>query len=116
PVGGLVLFFVSMIAGLLVNRQQTEDVTLRSRGISRWGVLRIHSLMWLLLGALSLMLGILLTPIVVRLVGQTTSYMLFDNTDAPLAIDFTPTALLAGGLTALLAASCGLFLAWRTTR
>ena len=105
-----------MIAGLLVNRQQTEDVTLRSRGISRWGVLRIHSLMWLLLGALSLMLGILLTPIVVRLVGQTTSFMLFDNTDAPLAIDFTPTALLAGGLTALLAASCGLFLAWRTTR
>src|SRR6185369_8232336 len=46
----------------------------------------------------------------------TTSFMLFDNTDAPLAIDFTPTALLAGGLTALLAASCGLFLAWRTTR
>ena len=116
PVAGLVLFFVSMIAGLLVNRQQTEDVTLRSRGISRWGILRIHLMMWLLLAGMALIIGLLLSPVVVRLVGQTTSFMRFDNPDAPLEINFTPTVLLAGALTALLAAGCGLFLAWRTTR
>lgn len=116
PVGGLVLYFVSMIAGLLVSRQQTEDVTLRSRGISRWGVLRIHFFMWLFLAGVSLIFGLLLAPIVVRLVGQTTSFMRFDNTDTPLEINLTPTVLLAGGFTALLAASSGLLLAWRTTQ
>ena len=44
PVGGLVLYFVSLVAGLLVNRQLPEDVKLRSRGMSRSGVLSIHVL------------------------------------------------------------------------
>ncbi len=116
PVGGLVLYFVTMIAGLLVNRQQIEDVTLRSRGISRLGVIRIHFLMWLILAGIALVIGLILAPLVVRVVGQATAFLRFDNPDAPLRTIFTPTVLLAGGLTALLAASSGLFLAWRTTR
>jgi len=116
PVAGLVLYFVSMIAGLLVSRQQAEDVTLRSRGITRLGVLRIHFLMWLILAAVSFGIGLALAPVVVRLIGQTTSFLRFDNTDPPLEIVFTPTVLLTGGITALLAASSGLYLAWRTTR
>ena len=116
PVAGLVLYFVSMIAGLLVSRQQTEDVTLRSRGITRFGVLRIHVLMWMILAAVSLLIGLALAPVVVRLIGQTTSFLRFDNTDPPLAIVFTPVVLLTGGITALLAISSGLYLAWRTTR
>jgi putative ABC transport system permease protein len=72
--------------------------------------------MLLLLAGIGLIVGLLLAPIVVRVVGQTTSFLRFDNTDAPLEIIFTPTVLLTGGLTALLAASSGLYLAWRTTR
>ncbi|HLY28618.1 MAG TPA: hypothetical protein VKQ72_19885 [Aggregatilineales bacterium] len=116
PVAGLVLYFVAMVAGLLVNRQQTEDVTLRSRGMARRGILGIHLLMWLILATIAFLVGMALSPGVVRLVGQTTSFLRFDNTDAPLVVTFTPQAMLAGILTALLAASTGLYTAWRTTR
>jgi len=116
PVAGLVLYFVSMVAGLLVSRQTQEDVTLRSRGMSRGAVLNVHFLMWLILAAIALAIGIGLAPYVVRLVGQTTSFLRFDNTDAPLVVIFTPQALAAGAATALIAASSGLFMAWRSTR
>src|SRR5579859_354617 len=116
PVAGLVLYFVAMVAGMLVSRQQTEDVTLRSRGMARRGVLGIHLLVWLILATAAFVIGMALSPGVVRLVGQTTSFLRFDNTDAPLAVTFTPQTVLAGILTALLAASTGLYSAWRTTR
>ncbi|MBZ0301511.1 MAG: ABC transporter permease [Anaerolineae bacterium] len=115
PVGGLVLYFVALVAGLLVSRQQNEDVTLRSRGMSRRAILSIHFLMWLILAGIALAIGIALSPVVVRLVGQTTSFMRFNATTPPLQIMFTPQALAAGAITALIAASSGLLLAWRTT-
>ncbi|MCB9454136.1 MAG: hypothetical protein H6672_22110 [Anaerolineaceae bacterium] len=115
PVAGLVLYFVVMVAGLLVSRQQTEDVTLRSRGMSRRGLLMIHALMWLILAGIALGVGMALAPSVVRLVGQTTSFLRFDGTDI-LSAPFTTEVILAGLGTGLLAASSGLILAWRTMR
>jgi len=115
PVGGLVLYFVSLVAGLLVNRQQQEDVTLRSRGMSRRAILGVHFMMWLILAGIALAIAIFAAPLVVRLVGQTTSFLQFDPSNPPLTIVFTPQALGAGLGTALIAAGSGLFLAWRTT-
>ncbi|MBC7809937.1 MAG: ABC transporter permease [Burkholderiales bacterium] len=115
PVGGLVLYFVALVAGLLVSRQQNEDVTLRSRGMSRWAILLLHFLQWLTLAGIALGIGVALCPFVVRLVGQTTSFLRFDGTDAPLTVTFTAQAIGAGAFTGLLAASSGLWLAWRTT-
>jgi putative ABC transport system permease protein len=115
PVAGLVLYFVTLVAGLLVSRQQSEDVTLSSRGMSRRAIIFIHLMMWLILAGIALAIGILLAPSVVRLVGATTSFLRFDNTDAPLEILFTPQALAAGTITGLVAASSGLLIAWRTT-
>ena len=115
PVGGLVLYFVSLVAGLLVSRQQNEDVTLRSRGMSRRAILGIHVQMWLILAAIALGLGLVSAPFVVRLVGQTTSFLRFDSTTPPLEITFTSQAFIAGALTALIATTSGLFLAWRTS-
>ncbi|MCB9455166.1 MAG: hypothetical protein H6671_04165 [Anaerolineaceae bacterium] len=115
PVGGLVLYFVIMVAGLLVSRQQTEDVTLRSRGMSRRVLLMIHALMWLILAGVALGIGMALSPGVVRLVGQTTSFLRFNGTDV-LTAPFTAEVVLVGLATGLLAASSGLILAWRTMR
>ena len=115
PVGGLVLYFVALVAGLLVSRQQNEDVTLRSRGMSRRAILGIHFLMWLVLAGIALAVGIGLSPFVVRLVGQTTSFLQFDPDISPLQVLFTTQALAAGAITTLIAASSGLLLAWRTT-
>lgn len=116
PVGGLVLYFVSLVAGLLVARQQPEDVTLRSRGMSRRAILGIHVQMWLILAGIALGVGIAVSPSVVRLVGQTISFLQFDPNTPPLTPIFTPQALAAGAITALIATGSGLFLAWRTTR
>ncbi len=115
PVGGLVLYFVSLVAGLLVSSQLNEDVTLRSRGMSRWAILALHGLMWLTLAALAFAVGVVLSPFVVQLVGKTTSFLRFDGMDAPLVIVFTPQALGVGALTGVVAASSGLLLAWRTS-
>jgi len=116
PVGGLVLYFVALVAGLLVNRQQAEDVKLRSRGMSRRALLTIHVLMWLLLTGAALGIGIAVSPLVVRLVGQTSSFLRFNDPSSIQSVVITRQAVLLGAITGLIAASSGLFLAWRTTR
>src|SRR5690606_24117700 len=102
-------------AGLLVSRQQQEDVTLRSRGMSRSAILGIHVLMWLLMAGIALTVAIIVSPYVVRLVGQTTSFLQFDPDLPPLTIVFTPQTIAAGAATALIATFSGLYMAWRTT-
>lgn len=116
PVGGLILYFVTMLAGMLVGRQQQEDVILSSRGMSRRALLRLHALMWLILAGMALGIGIFAAPSVVGLVGRTTSFLQFDNPNPALDIQFTPQAILVGAATGLIAASSGLYMAWRTTR
>jgi putative ABC transport system permease protein len=115
PVAGLVLYFVGLIAGLLVNRQQDEDVILRSRGMGRLALLRVHALMWLILAGISVGVAVLLAPMVVDLVGRTSSFLRFDGTGAGLTVVLTPQALLTAVLTSLLAASSGLWAAWRSS-
>jgi putative ABC transport system permease protein len=116
PVGGLVLYFVSLVAELLVSRQQPEDVKLRSRGMSRRALLTVHILMWLLLAGAALGVGIVAAPEVVRLVGQTSSFLSFTGTSSVSHVVFTSQAIGLGAITGLIAASSGLILAWRTTR
>jgi len=115
PVGGLVLYFVTLVAGLLVSRQVQEDVILSSRGMSRWAILGLHAQMWLLLAAAAFAVGLAVSPSVVQLVGRTTSFLRFDDDTSSLTLVFTLPVLLAGVLTGLLAASSGLFLAWRAS-
>ncbi len=115
PVAGLVLYFVTLVAGLLVSRQQQEDVTLRSRGMSRGGILGIHALMWLVLAAIALAVSLAVSPSVVELVGRTTSFLRFDDANTLVPV-FTPESLALGAATSLIAASSGLFFAWRSSR
>ncbi len=115
PVAGLVLYFVSLVAGLLVSRQNQEDITLRSRGMARTGVLGIHFTMWFVLAGVALGIGAALSPPLVNLVGRTTSFLKFDNVAESLEVVFTPTAVAYGAITALIAASTGLYAAWRAT-
>lgn len=115
PVAGLVIYFVSVIAGLLVSRQQHEDVVLRSRGMSRGSILRNHLQMWLILAGIALAIGFILAPRLVDLVGRTTSFLQFDPDAPTLTIKFSQQSILAGIITSLVAASAGLLLAWRSS-
>lgn len=115
PVGGLILYFVTMLAGMLVGRQQQEDVTLSSRGMHRRRLLQLHALMWLILAGIALAIGVVVSPSVVQLIGRTSSFLRFDFEAEPLDIVFTQPVIVAGALTGAFAASSGLIVAWRTT-
>jgi putative ABC transport system permease protein len=69
-----------------------------------------------MLVAIALAIAILASPYIVRLVGQTISFLEVDTNAPILDITFTTEALMTGIITGLIAASSGLFLAWRTTR
>jgi putative ABC transport system permease protein len=116
PVAGLVLYFVALVAGLLVKRQLSEDVTLRSRGMSRLKMIGLHVLMWLMLVGAAFAVGMAAAAGVVQLVGQTTSFLRFDGQNPPLQLVFTPQIIAAGLLTGLIAASSGLIMAAGTSR
>ncbi|MEO0565424.1 MAG: hypothetical protein AAF125_25175, partial [Chloroflexota bacterium] len=64
----------------------------------------------------SLAVGLLVSPFVVQLVGRTAAFLRFDGDSSVQTITFTRTVLMIGGATGMIAASSGLFLAWRTTR
>ncbi|MEO1290376.1 MAG: hypothetical protein AAFV93_21700, partial [Chloroflexota bacterium] len=116
PVGGLVLYFISLVAGLLVTRQQAEDVKLRSRGMSRASVLTIHVLMWSLIVGSALGISIALSPLLVQLIGQTASFLDFSGVSSVKEVVITTEALTIALGAGLIAASSGLWLAWRITQ
>jgi putative ABC transport system permease protein len=115
PIGWLILAFVSSVAGLLVDRQRLENATLSSRGMSRWALLSVDVGMWLILVTIALLIGLALTPPVVRLVARTTSFLKFGYKDTTLRIVFTSQAVLAGGMTGLAASGSGLYLVLRAS-
>jgi putative ABC transport system permease protein len=115
PVGGLVLYFVSLVAGLLVMRQQSEDVKLRSRGMSQTRVLAIHFLMWTLIIGASLATALVLSPYLVALIGRTASFLDFTGMSSVDTVVITREAFLIALAAGLIAASGGMILAWRIT-
>ncbi len=116
PVGGLVLYFISLVAGLLVTRQQAEDVKLRSRGMSQTSVLTIHVLMWGFIVGTALAISIALSPYLVQLIGQTASFLDFTGVSSVNEVIISTEALLIALAAGLIAASSGLLLAWRITQ
>jgi putative ABC transport system permease protein len=115
PVGGLVLYFVALVAGLLVGRQQGDDVKLRSRGATRSWLLMVHGLMWAALAAGAALLGGLIAPVLVTIVARTSSFLHFDAVVTLPDVSITPDAFLTGAVATGLAALGGLVMAWRST-
>lgn len=116
PVSGLVLYFVSLVAGLLVNRQRSEDIRLRSRGMGRRALLAVHILMWVALVGAAVGIALLAAPLVVLLVGQTSSFLRFDGGSSVSRVVLTWQAVALSGATGLVTASSGLLLVWHATR
>lgn len=85
PIVGLVLYFVTLVAGMAVHRQQGETVVLRSRGATRGQVAGLYVLQWALLGGAALAAGAPLGWLVAALMGRTSSFLSFSP-----AIDFRP--------------------------
>ncbi len=97
PVIGLVAYFISLIAGMVVRRGQSEIAIMRSRGISRRKIVNLYLLEGLLLGGLGLAGGLLLGRWMAQLMSRTHTFLdpsvLASNSGQPMAIVFTPTSL-----------------------
>lgn len=118
PILGLTLYFTSLVATLLVNRQRGEIALLKTRGVRDGQILGTYLVEWLILGALAVSMGPTLGLMFAELMGRTESFLrLADRTEA-LALALTPSNLLFGlgavGVT-ILAALIPAFAATRRT-
>jgi putative ABC transport system permease protein len=77
PIMGLVLYFVTLVAGMVVHRQRGETVVLRSRGGTKGQVVGLYLLQWSLLGLATLVIGWPLGWGAAILVGRTRSFLAF---------------------------------------
>ncbi|RPI33725.1 MAG: ABC transporter permease [Chloroflexota bacterium] len=112
PVLGLVMYFLGLVAAMLVRRQRSEIAVLRSRGASRGWVAGVYLIEWSLLGAAALAAGPWLGMLVARLVGQTQSFLDFSR-PSNLSTEMTLSTLLFGLASACLAILFSLIPAWR---
>ncbi len=103
PTVGLVLYFIGLIAGMVVQRGQGEIATLRSRGTTRAQIVGIYALEGTLVGVVGLVGGLLLGRGLAALMGRTRTFLDVSLLTPPphagaelLPIAFSSTALLYG--------------------
>lgn len=77
PILGLVLTFVALVAGMAVQRQQSEIVVLRSRGGTRRDIVRLYLVQWGLLGAIAWLVGGPVGWVAAALMARTRSFLQF---------------------------------------
>jgi len=95
PILGLVLAFVSMTVGLVVNYRRNEIAVLRSRGATLAQVLGIAALEAAVLAGISLVAGFPVGERIAHLIGQTRSFLDF-SLPASLRVAPTPATLYLG--------------------
>ncbi len=77
PVLALILYFLGLVASMLVARQRSEIAVLRSRGASRRLVVAIYLLEWTGMGGVALALGAWLSTWLAYLVSRVQSFLDF---------------------------------------
>ncbi|UCG24698.1 MAG: ABC transporter permease [Chloroflexota bacterium] len=75
PIVGLILYFIVLIAGMVVQREQSEIAILRSRGMTRGQIVAVYLLEGLLVGALGLAGGLFLGQWLAGMMGRTQSFL-----------------------------------------
>lgn len=75
PIIGLILYFIVLIAGMVVRREQSEIAILRSRGMTRGQILVVYLLEGLLAGVAGLVGGLFLGRWLAELMGRTQSFL-----------------------------------------
>jgi putative ABC transport system permease protein len=79
PILVIVLYFISLVSGMVVQRQRNEVAMLRSRGTTTAQVVGIYAIEGLIVGGLALVLGSLLGERTAQLMGLTRSFLLLEN-------------------------------------
>jgi putative ABC transport system permease protein len=115
PVLGLALYFLVLVAGMLVRIQRNEIAVLRSRGASRWWVAIIYGTEWSLLGIAALLCGPWLGVAFAQLVGKTQSFLDFSS-QTTLIMRLTPRVIGFGIAVVALAILFSMLPVWQASR
>lgn len=75
PLIGIILYFISLIANMIVQRSQSEIAIWRSRGAARSQIVAVVLLEGLLVGGLGLAGGLWLALHIARLMGRTRTFL-----------------------------------------
>ncbi|MBN2047615.1 MAG: ABC transporter permease [Anaerolineaceae bacterium] len=86
PIIALVLIFIGMVSKIEVESRLNEIAILRSRGATSWQVILIEAIEALVLGLGAALIGIPLALGVVRLLGNTRSFLDFSLVGEPLRL------------------------------
>ena len=92
PILGLVLYFIGLISGLVVERQRGEIAILKSRGTGDFQVVGIYAMQGLVVGIIGLLLGLLLGRWLAVVMGDAISFLTFGRRQA-LPVTVTPRAI-----------------------
>jgi putative ABC transport system permease protein len=92
PILGLVLYFIGMIAGLVVERQRGEIAILKSRGAGDTQVIGIYALEGAMIGLIGLAGGLVLGKQLALIMGNTISFLSFADRGV-LPVIVTPRAV-----------------------
>jgi putative ABC transport system permease protein len=106
PIVGLILYFIVLIAGMVVRREGSEIAIMRSRGATRGQILFVYTLEGLLVGTLGLVGGLFLGNWLAQLMGRTQTFLNLSSTMADsdqLVTVLSSTALLYAFLAIALA-------------
>ena len=95
PVVFLVLYFIGLVAGMMVQRQKAEIAVLKSRGSTSLQILWLYLIEGVIIGIVALGLGILLGQVVAMVMGNTRSFLLW-IWRKPLPVMLTKTSMKYG--------------------
>jgi putative ABC transport system permease protein len=100
PIVALLIVFLIMIVGLVVDRQRNETAVLRSRGASPFQVVGLAAVEGTIIGGIALVIGTGLATIFTQLMGSTRSFMDFSY-ESSFIVSFPPTIATTAALALL---------------
>lgn len=116
PMFGLVLYFASLVAAMLVNRQRGEIALLKTRGMRSMHILAVAVVEWCIMGAVALAIGPTIGLVFANLMGRTVSFLALSPDMEPLEIMLTARSLSFGAGAVLLTIGAALLPSLFATR
>lgn len=79
PIICIVLYYITISAGMIIDRQRNEIAILKSRGASMGQVVGVYLTEGSLLGGMALVVGPLLGIVMAQFIGRTYTFLVFSN-------------------------------------
>ncbi|SVE56053.1 uncharacterized protein METZ01_LOCUS508907, partial [marine metagenome] len=108
PIVAIVLYYISLSAGMVIDRQRNEIAILKSRGVGTWQIVGIYVLEGMLVGAIAMIIGPILATHLAQIIGKTYTFLVFtDREDLPITLNTQHYLFAAGAVALSIAATLG---------